>query len=81
MRSYAEQDILPFSILLFQHVGIIDFQNPNLTGPYGKNGHIIKPEKLCVHKRKNWRLCSQYFESVIPEGVYHKIEKILDKSF
>ena len=68
------------SLLGVPALAIFGSQNPNLTGPYGEIGHTIKPEKLCLHKRKNWRLCSQCLESVNPESVYQKTVKILDKS-
>ena len=61
-------------------LAIFGSQNPDLTGPNGNKGHIIRPEKFCLHKRKNWRLCSQCLESVTPNNVNKKIVEILGKS-
>jgi ADP-heptose:LPS heptosyltransferase len=57
---------------------IFGSQNPELTRPYHKDGHIIKPQRRCLHVKKNWRLCSECMANVRSERVRLKIKKIIN---
>ncbi|MDZ7822133.1 MAG: glycosyltransferase family 9 protein [Candidatus Marinimicrobia bacterium] len=51
-----------------QTLAIFGSQDPRLTRPYGKYGHVITPKKACTHKRRDWRLCPECMAAVRPHG-------------
>lgn len=42
-------------------------QNPELTRPFHKDGHIIVPQRHCTHVKKDWRLCEECMATIRPE--------------
>ncbi len=56
---------------------IFGSQNPKLTRPYHKNGHIIVPQRHCTHVKRDWRLCYECMKTVRAEDVRAMIKKIL----
>ncbi len=59
-------------------LALFGIQNPELTAPFGENGYVLQPSEACTHKRKNWRLCGQCLNMIIPEDVVEKIDLILN---
>lgn len=58
-------------------LAIFGSQDPALTKPYGIYGHVIKAAGACMHKRRDWRLCSECMASVHPPDVVKKAKGIL----
>ena len=60
-------------------LAIFGSQDPELTKPYGPNGHFIMPEEECRHRRRDWRLCKECMKAVRPVEVFSKINSIISK--
>jgi ADP-heptose:LPS heptosyltransferase len=56
---------------------IFGSQNPELTRPFHKYGHVIAPQRHCTHVKKDWRLCSECMATIRAENVRLQIKKIL----